>query len=134
MRRVPTQKQLASIPLRAPSCPSWLRGELRLTNRADRKTILRPRRSVDTMLTMAPNFVRATVREMDGYTPGEQPGPGESVVKLNTNENPFPPSPRVMRAIREIDEETLRRYPNPTADIFRNAAAKLLGVSMDMIL
>src|SRR3954463_6203078 len=83
---------------------------------------------------MAPKFVRANVRNMDGYTPGEQPGPGERVVKLNTNENPFPPSPRVMRAIREIDEETLRRYPSPTADTFRNAAAKLLGLSVDMIL
>src|SRR3954469_22355826 len=96
--------------------------------------LLRPRRSLATMPTMAPNFVRATVREMDGYTPGEQPGPGERVVKLNPNETPFPPSPRVMRAIREIDEETLRRYPNPTADTFPNAAAKLRGVSIDMIL
>ena len=83
---------------------------------------------------MAPQFVRATVRDMAGYTPGEQPGPGERVVKLNTNENPFPPSPRVMRAIREIDEETLRRYSNPTADAFRHAAARLLGVAPDMIL
>jgi histidinol-phosphate aminotransferase len=83
---------------------------------------------------MAPQFVRATVRDMAGYAPGEQPGPGERVVKLNTNENPFPPSPRVMRAIREIDEETLRRYPNPTADDFRAAAAKLVGCTPDMIL
>ena len=83
---------------------------------------------------MAPQFVRAAVRDMAGYTPGEQPGPGERVVKLNTNENPFPPSPRVMRAIRAIDEETLRKYPNPTADAFRAAAAKLLGVTPDMIL
>ena len=83
---------------------------------------------------MAPNFVRSNVRAMDGYTPGEQPGVGERVVKLNTNENPFPPSPKVMQAIREIEAEHLRRYPNPTADAFRNAAAKLLDVSSDMIL
>src|SRR5688500_14155123 len=93
-----------------------------------------PRATCATLCRMAPQFVRAAVRDMAGYAPGEQPGPGERVVKLNTNENPFPPSPRVMRAIRAIDEETLRRYPNPTADAFRAAAAKLLGVSPDMIL
>jgi histidinol-phosphate aminotransferase len=71
---------------------------------------------------------------MSGYTPGEQPAPGERVIKLNTNENPFPPSERVLLAIREIDAESLRRYPNPTADPFRNAAAKLLGVTPDMIM
>ena len=71
---------------------------------------------------------------MDGYTPGEQPGTGDRVVKLNTNENPFPPSDRVMRAIREIEPEMLRRYPSPTADVFRKAAAKILGVDKDMIL
>jgi histidinol-phosphate aminotransferase len=87
-----------------------------------------------TLGPMAPQFVRAAVRDMAGYTPGEQPGPGERVVKLNTNENPFPPSPRVMRAVREVDEEALRRYPNPTADEFRAAAAKLHGLTPDMIL
>ena len=61
---------------------------------------------------------------MEGYTPGEQPAAGERVVKLNTNENPFPPSPKVMQAIREIEAENLRRYPNPTADGFRAAAGK----------
>src|ERR1700733_6634102 len=76
------------------------------------------------MIAMAPKFVRQTVRQMEGYTPGEQPGPGERVVKLNTNENPFPPSPKVMQAIREVEPEMLRRYPHPTADKFRRAAAK----------
>jgi histidinol-phosphate aminotransferase len=71
---------------------------------------------------------------MDGYTPGEQPGVGERVVKLNTNENPFPPSPMVLRAIKEVEPEMLRRYPNPHADIFRTAAAKVLGITPDMIL
>jgi histidinol-phosphate aminotransferase len=85
-------------------------------------------------VAMAPKFVRATVRQMEGYTPGEQPSPGERVVKLNTNENPFPPSPKVMQAIREIEPELLRRYPNPTADRFREAAARVLGVERDMIL
>ena len=86
------------------------------------------------MPTMAPSFVRARVREMSGYTPGEQPAADQRVVKLNTNENPYPPSDRVMQAIQNIDKETLRRYPNPTADAFRAAAAKLHGVTPDMIL
>jgi histidinol-phosphate aminotransferase len=71
---------------------------------------------------------------MDGYTPGEQPGLGERVVKLNTNENPFAPSERVVQAIRQVEGEMLRRYPNPTADVFRDAAAKVHGVTRDMIL
>src|SRR3954454_13089600 len=85
-------------------------------------------------LRMAPSFVRVNVRDMDGYTPGEQPGVGERVVKLNTNENPYPPSPAVVRAIQEIEPEMLRRYPNPTADVFRHAAAKALGVTPEMII
>src|SRR5918992_778735 len=83
---------------------------------------------------MAPQFVRASVREMSGYTPGEQPGAAERVVKLNTNENPFPPGDRVLKAIREIEEEALRRYPSPTAEKFRIAAAKCHGLTPDMIL
>lgn len=80
------------------------------------------------------SFVRDNVRAMQGYAPGEQPAAGTRVVKLNTNENPFPPSPKVIEALREIDVEMLRRYPQPRADRFRTAAAKLLGVRPDMIL
>lgn len=83
---------------------------------------------------MAPPFVRGNVRAMAGYTPGEQPGMADRVVKLNTNENPFPPSPRVLDAIRQVDPETLRRYPQPLADTFRAAAARVHGISADMIL
>ena len=71
---------------------------------------------------------------MAGYTPGEQPAIGERVVKLNTNENPFPPSPNVMATLAAIKPEALRRYPNPTADAFRLAAAKLHDVSLDNII
>ena len=82
---------------------------------------------------MAPTFVRANVREMSGYTPGEQPSADERVVKLNTNENPFPPSDRVLQAIHNIDKETLRRYPSPSAEAFRAAAARVHGITPDMI-
>jgi histidinol-phosphate aminotransferase len=77
---------------------------------------------------------RATIARMHGYTPGEQPPPGLPVVKLNTNENPFPASPRVMEVIRNFDAEGLRRYPNPTADRFRDAVAKLHGVTRDQVI
>jgi histidinol-phosphate aminotransferase len=80
---------------------------------------------------MAPEFVRPTVRAMEGYTPGEQPASGERVVKLNTNENAFQPSDRVMQAISALSAETLRRYPNPTADPFRDAAATLHNLTRD---
>src|SRR6266567_342395 len=86
------------------------------------------------MPRMAPSFVRPTIRQMEGYVPGEQPALGERVVKLNTNENPFSPSERVLQAIRMIEAEQLRRYPNPTADSFREAAAKVLGITPEMIL
>jgi histidinol-phosphate aminotransferase len=83
---------------------------------------------------MRPARPRPVVEEMTGYTPGEQPGPGERVIKLNTNENPYPPSPRVLEAIRALDGDSLRRYPNPTSEPFRVAAARALGVTPDMIL
>ncbi len=83
---------------------------------------------------MSLDFVRPTIRSMEGYTPGEQPAAGDHVVKLNTNENPFPPSPKVLQAIRNVEPDSLRRYPNPTADQFRAAAAKVLGITSDMII
>jgi histidinol-phosphate aminotransferase len=81
-----------------------------------------------------PPRARPAIESMTAYTPGEQPGPGEQVIKLNTNENPYPPSPRVMEAIRALDGEALRRYPNPMADSFRAVAARVHGVTPEMIL
>ncbi len=75
---------------------------------------------------------RPNVRSSPGYIPGEQPA-DTSTVKLNTNENPYPPSPRVLAAIHAIAPEQLRRYPNPNARPFREAAAKVHSVSPEMI-
>jgi histidinol-phosphate aminotransferase len=83
---------------------------------------------------MAPRFVRADVRQMERVTPDEQPTPGERVVKLNTNENPFPPSPKVMQVLREIEPEQLRRYPSATAESFCEAVARAHGITSDMVL
>ena len=60
------------------------------------------------------NF-RENVKKMAGYVPGEQPPPGSRVVKLNTNENPYPPSPEVMKVLHGFEGEWLRRYPDPMA-------------------
>jgi histidinol-phosphate aminotransferase len=83
---------------------------------------------------MGPTFIRASVRQMHGYEPGEQPTPEARVVKLNTNENPFPPSEKVMQAVRELSSESLRRYPSPRADGFRRAAGRVLDVPPDWII
>jgi len=64
---------------------------------------------------------------MEGYVPGEQPPPGERVIKLNTNENPYPPSPAALKVLREMDGETLRRYPDPMACAPRAALAAVIG-------
>jgi histidinol-phosphate aminotransferase len=77
---------------------------------------------------------RPSIKKMDPYTPGEQPGPRERLIKLNTNENPYPPSPRVRRAVGQAANATLRLYPAPRADEFIACAAKLYKVPSEMIL
>jgi histidinol-phosphate aminotransferase len=80
------------------------------------------------------HFLRPAVRAMAGYTPGEQPQGGD-VVKLNTNENPYPPSPRALAAIAEIvGTDRLRKYPDPTGAAFRRAAGKVLDADPASIL
>ena len=77
---------------------------------------------------------RPAIEALHGYVPGEQPSGVADVVKLNTNENPYPPSPRALAALAGIDAESLRRYPQPFADTFRRSAAAVLGVDPDWIL
>ncbi|MBV8228431.1 MAG: histidinol-phosphate transaminase [Planctomycetaceae bacterium] len=78
-------------------------------------------------------FFLPRIDAMTGYTPGEQPRDAD-VVKLNTNENPYPPSPRVAEAIASALDDRLRLYPDPVATAFRRVAARLHGVEPDMIL
>src|SRR3954470_20454021 len=80
------------------------------------------------------SFPRPSVRALSGYTPGEQPRGGD-FVKLNTNENPYPPSPRVFDALRAgLTGDRLRKYPDPHGTAFREAAGRVLGVDPDAIL
>jgi histidinol-phosphate aminotransferase len=69
-------------------------------------------------------LIRPLVRELHAYVPGEQPKIA-GLIKLNTNENPYPPSPRVLRAVRAAVDGRLRLYPNPTAERLRDALARL---------
>ncbi len=78
-------------------------------------------------------FERDNIRQMAGYTSGEQPDDADTL-KLNTNENPFPPSPAVARALADFDAASLRRYPQPDANPFRDAAARLHGIDRDQII
>ena len=79
-------------------------------------------------------LVRPEIAALAGYIPGEQPQGGKWI-KLNTNENPYPPSPAVARAIVATTAgRTLAKYPDPLATVFRMRAAEVLGVEPDWIL
>jgi len=80
------------------------------------------------------SYFRENIDEMAGYVPGEQPGPGETVIKINTNENPYPPSPAAMETLHGLDGERLRRYSHPTARAFREVVGRVLGFPADWIL
>ncbi len=71
------------------------------------------------------------VRKVIPYTPGEQPR-GE-VIKLNTNECPYPPSPKVMAAVRGLDERDLRKYPDPLCSGLNSAIAEYYGLEEDQV-
>lgn len=77
---------------------------------------------------MTSRFTRELLRGVDGYTPGEQhrvPG----LIKLNTNENPYPPSPRVMEALASLSPDKVKNYPDPVSLELRRACAARYGYS-----
>lgn len=78
------------------------------------------------------SLIRSSVEKMTGYVPGEQPA-NLDVVKLNTNENPFPPSPSVMEALQSITADSLRRYPPPMAVSLRACIADLYEVDTSSV-
>ncbi|GAP95145.1 histidinol-phosphate transaminase [Leptolyngbya sp. NIES-2104] len=81
-----------------------------------------------------PSYFRSSVDAMTGYIPGEQPKPGTPIIKLNTNENPYPPSPNAIAVLRQLDPEWLRRYPDPYANDFRQATSEALNIPKDWIM
>ena len=80
------------------------------------------------------SYFRRNIQKLTGYVPGEQPGSGQKVIKLNTNENPYPPSPAALEVLRGLDGDALRRYPDPAAARFCRAAAELRGVPADWVI
>ena len=79
------------------------------------------------------SLFRPELDRLAGYVPGEQPQ-DSGWVKLNTNENPYPPSPRVIEAISEAARGRLNMYPDPVGTKFRQAAAEVFGMDPDWIL
>ncbi|MCE9499996.1 MAG: histidinol-phosphate transaminase [Leptospira sp.] len=80
-------------------------------------------------------YFRQELYDLDAYVPGEQPDPDSKVIKLNTNENPYPPSPEIQKEIdRIVSQGLLRRYPNPVSRDLRNEIAKHHGVKETQIL
>ena len=79
------------------------------------------------------HLIRPLVRELHSYMPGEQPKIA-GLIKLNTNENPYPPSPRVLRAVRAAVDGRLRLYPNPTCERLREKLARLHRCALENII
>ncbi len=72
------------------------------------------------------------IAELEGYVPGEQPK-SRKVVKLNTNENPYPPSPKCAKVLGNFDLDNLRRYPDPNCGALVAAIAKANGTTPDRV-
>ncbi len=80
-------------------------------------------------------FWSPEVRELEPYTPGEQPKI-QNILKLNTNENPYPPSPKVVEAVQKVlahSADILRLYPDPDASELKQAIAKQQHVPVENV-
>ncbi len=79
------------------------------------------------------SYFRPEIDAMSGYAPGEQPKL-INLLKLNTNENPYPPCPGVLDGLKNVDYERLRLYPDPTADKLREAIAEVYNYKCENII
>ena len=79
------------------------------------------------------SYERNNIRKMMGYSSGEQPGSADSI-KLNTNENPYPPSPQVLKAGTKFQYNNLRLYPDGNADGLRDAISQFHSLSPTNVL
>ena len=74
----------------------------------------------------------ANIRRVVPYTPGEQPAQTD-IIKLNTNENPYPPAPGVQEALKSLSADRLRRYPDPACEELVRAIAEFYGLSPEQV-
>lgn len=72
-------------------------------------------------------YGRDLLKNVQGYVPGEQPKSDTPIIKLNTNENPYPPSPKVLEALQGMGEKAFRTYPDPVSTRLREACAQRYG-------
>jgi histidinol-phosphate aminotransferase len=80
------------------------------------------------------SYLRKNIADMAGYVPGFQPTDEVEWIKLNTNENPYPPSPRVIAAIQQATGDDLRKYPDAPSQAGREAAAELYDYPVDWVI
>ncbi|MBR3032295.1 MAG: histidinol-phosphate transaminase [Clostridiales bacterium] len=78
-------------------------------------------------------FWNEKTRNIEPYVAGEQPKPGQKIIKLNTNENPYPASPKVREVLDTVDIPKLARYPETSSLIVREELAKVLGVTPEQV-
>ncbi len=79
-------------------------------------------------------WFRPAVVAMEGYAPGEWPALDAGVLKLNSNENPYPPSPQVIAALNDVGAELLRRYPDPLARDFCRKVSETFEIPADWVI
>ncbi|MBN2707177.1 MAG: histidinol-phosphate transaminase [Deltaproteobacteria bacterium] len=87
-------------------------------------------------MTSGVDYTRPEILGMAGYTPGLQPVAGSSIIKLNTNESPYPPSPAVVQVLTRLlaDPSLLRRYPDPLSSDLRRQAARLAECDFEQVI
>ncbi|HEX7371603.1 MAG TPA: histidinol-phosphate transaminase, partial [Thermodesulfobacteriota bacterium] len=78
-------------------------------------------------------YVRPSIAAMKGYVPGIQPDPSQKYIKLNSNENPYPPSPWVREVLQRLSYDDLRIYPDPMSLELREKLGRLHGFSAGQI-
>lgn len=79
-----------------------------------------------------PGYIRRSVNDMDGYVPGEQPK-DRNIIKLNTNENPYPPSKKIRDILSRVNADDLRLYPDPLCSELRSIIAAFHKCSIDEV-
>ena len=79
-----------------------------------------------------PSNWESNVRKVVPYTPGEQPK-DKNIIKLNTNENPYPPCPEVRKILDDFSEDRMRLYPDPDSDVLVSAIAERYGVNKSQV-